>query len=306
MLGWSAAHMAAGMDPTEPRRGELRAYATKQHNLCGDHLFPNLENVDFDIQGEVEALYCALMVYGQYKAVTCAPASDVRRVVEAIDGLHQRRGFVGSTSTLVQRMVSILSQYDMRSSLFGVNEPKFTLRLGSRVFERSPAATGALGTVSVLHMHYLDAKTGDLERQLREARENQDVSAVRRITRSADELYERVVSLEHLLDPDRLGDFGHFDWETVVNTLDYAGTKGALSQDVRHEIILACHFHGVVLNISRVLNYPIPTRSVDRVIGLTLDLTVRHPEGVHGVLAIPMFFAAVECRDSVKVSTAQF
>lgn len=305
MLAWSAWHMGVVNDSSLPGRPGLLEYAEKKHQACCDHLFPNRDNIAGNNETELEAVYCALMVCGQFKVVTCMPTSQIRVVIDAIDKIHRRLGFSSSNSPLVQRMGSILSQYDVRSSLFGINEPVFTLRLGASLFEQSKTLAtdqaSYVGMVSVLHLHYLEAKCNDLERRLRDARSSADMAGFRRINREGDELFEHVSNLEPLFDPPRLAHHGRSIPDNAADKKAIATALSSISQDECYEMVLACTFHGVFIHASRILNYPTPPRNVDRAIGLALTVTCRNPEVVHSILAIPMFFAAVATADKTQV-----
>ncbi|WWC69636.1 uncharacterized protein I206_103579 [Kwoniella pini CBS 10737] len=303
MLAWSAWHMATTvpMDPTA--RQECLNYADRKYRLCGELLFQNLEFVNTDSETDLEAVYCSFMVYGQYGLVTCVPLEKLRHLLNEVDKMHQSRPLDSKSSPLLQRMASILALYDMKTSLFGLSEPLYTLHLGAAIFNspETTVSTGAFSSVSSLHMLYLSAQSTVIEGRLREAREDQDVIGVRRILRLGDELYERICSIDKLLDPSKL-DLYVDELHPIDENPNPVMTiqQQSINHDIRFEIMLACMYHGVVIQLSRILNYPTPIRSIDRTISMTLNLTRRDPMTLHGVLSLPIFFAGLETKDTNK------
>ncbi|WWC71934.1 uncharacterized protein I206_105893 [Kwoniella pini CBS 10737] len=302
MLAWSAWHMAATGHMNPAQRQEHLEYAQHKHTLCGELLFKDLDVVQVDSDTELEAVYCTFMVYGQYASVTCAPLSRLRSLIDEVDKIFLRRPLDHTSSPLIKRMASILAQYDMKSSLFGLSEPRYTLHLGTAIFENRPATvdentTTAFSIVSPLHMLYLSAQCCVIEGQLRRSRSAHDVIGARKIIRLGDELYDKIINLESKLDSSRL------DWFASKLHDPREGTGSPqrhISHDTRFEIMLACSYHGVVIQLARVLNYPSPIRSIDRIIWMTINLTRRDPDCIHSTVALPLFFAALETGDPDK------
>ncbi|WWC64669.1 uncharacterized protein I303_107280 [Kwoniella dejecticola CBS 10117] len=280
MLAWSAWHMAATSPMNPTRRQEHLEYAERKHTLCGELLFKDLDVVQVDSDTELEAVYCTFMVYGQYATVTCAPLSRLRSLLDEVDKIFLRRPLDHNNSPLIQRMASILAQYDMKSSLFGLSEPRYTLHLGTAIFEnqvtaadetsRNTPTTTAFSIASPLHMLYLSAQCCVIESQLRRTRGAHDVDSARKIVRLGDDLYDRILNLEPKLDSSRL------DW--FANKIHDPNSNGGspqrhISHDTRFEIMLA---------------------------SMTINLTSRDPDCIHSTVALPLFFAGLETSNSGK------
>ena len=319
VLAWSAWHMATTlMNLPEDRRKELLDYGAQQHAVCGFTVFQGLDEVNLDdihesdaikntdLISDVEAVFCALMVYCQYEIITSSPPSHLRKHMEQIDRRFGKLVILVKAvrTPLLDRMATILAAFDVRSAMFAFRVPRYALRLGTAFFEvvgggDLDQSTALSGNTASLHIHYLEAKCVEIEVRLRNARKERDTPALRNTLRDGDQLYDRISDLKETFDPSGLDPLSRNNDLAEFEQGRYRALP--LDADVTCDIFLACWYNTLVIYVSRILNYPAPQRSVDRIIGASQTLLRYSPAPSHVVLAKPLFFAGLEATDEKQV-----